>query len=142
MPSNVSKKNRNQYSQVRTDHATELAEDYVEAISDLIDSNGQCRAVDLAKRFNVTPVTVNRTLSRLVRDGWVVTEPYRPVQLTTAGRQLARQSRERHQIVHDFLIALGVDEDTARIDSEGIEHHVSPKTLRAMQNFVEQPSRA
>lgn len=137
MTSNAEKKKRNQYSQVRTDHATELAEDYVEAISELIEARGQCRAIDLAKHFHVTPVTVNRTLSRLVRDGWVETEPYKPVRLTAAGRRLARHSRERHRVVHSFLLALGIDEDTARIDSEGIEHHVSPKTLKAMRRFLE-----
>ncbi|MCL4111992.1 UNVERIFIED_CONTAM: hypothetical protein GTU68_062423, partial [Idotea baltica] len=122
----------------RDDHATELAEDYVEAIADLIARNGICRGVDLSREFGVTHVTVNRTIGRLERDGYVVTEPYRPIELTDKGRRLAELSHKRHQIVYDFLIAIGVDTATATIDSEGMEHHVSAKTLKAMKRLTEQ----
>ena len=124
------------HSRIRSDHATELAEDYVEAISDLIDQNGQCRAVDLSQHFGVSHVTVNRTVGRLVRDGLVETEPYGPIELTHAGSALAKESRRRHQIVFCFLRALGVSEATAQIDSEGMEHHVSDETLRVMERYT------
>jgi len=55
--------------------------------------------------------------------------PWRGVFLTPEGETLAQQSRERHQIVENFLLALGVNPDTARRDAEGMEHHVSEETL-------------
>ena len=134
MPSAESKDNR--HSRTRSDHATELAEDYVEAIATVIEAQGTCRAVDLAAQFQVSHVTVNRTIGRLQRDGYVKSDPYGPIELTRSGKRLAKASYERHQIVFEFLMALGVGEATAATDSEGIEHHVSPATLNAMQRFV------
>ncbi len=130
------KRGRELHERTRDDHATELAEDYVEAIADLIESEGACRLVDLAAHFGVSHVTANRTVGRLERDGLVTTEPYAPIELTTAGAKLAKDSRRRHEIVYQFLLALGVKEKTAAADSEGIEHHVSPETLRKMQQFL------
>lgn len=131
------KKQQNRHSRVRSDHATELAEDYVEAIAEKIDREGICRAVDLAEQFQVSHVTVNRTIGRLQRDGFVTTEPYAPIELTAAGKRLAKSARRRHEIVYQFLRTLGVSEAVAAIDSEGIEHHVSPETLNVMKAFLE-----
>ena len=129
---------QNRHSRTRNDHATELAEDYVEAIAAIIDTQGSCRAVDLKNQFQVSHVTVSRTIGRLQRDGFVVTEPYGPIELTDDGRKLARYSSRRHETVFQFLRAIGVSKSTAATDSEGIEHHVSPETLKAMQQFVDQ----
>lgn len=137
----VKKISTNRHVRTRRDHATELAEDYVEAIDELLQAQEICRVTDLAARFAVSHVTVNRTVARLKRDGWVTTQPYGPVELTEAGRMLARASRQRHEIVLRFLIKLGIREQTANIDAEGIEHHVSEETLRAMQRFVEKPGK-
>src|SRR5262245_59196219 len=73
----------------RRKHASETAEDYVEAIADLFDANGEARVVDLARRLGVSHVTVNRTVARLQRDGFVTAQPYRAIFLTPAGRRLA-----------------------------------------------------
>ncbi|MCH2179103.1 MAG: manganese-binding transcriptional regulator MntR [Mariniblastus sp.] len=125
------------HRRTRNDHATETAEDYVEAVADIINSKDSCRVGDLAKKFAVSHVTVSRIIRRLQAEGLVDTTPYQPIQLTSRGKRLAVQSKLRHEIVHQFLLAIGVDETTATIDSEGIEHHVSPKTLRVMQRFVQ-----
>jgi DtxR family manganese transport transcriptional regulator len=124
------------HQRTRSDHANEVAEDYVEAIAQAIDENGVCRSVDLVQQFGVTHATVNNTVKRLQRDGLVKTEPYQPIELTAAGRRLASRSRRRHEIVQNFLIRLGVSERTAAIDSEGIEHHVSKETLDAMKRVL------
>lgn len=129
---------QNRHSRTRNDHATELAEDYVEAIAAIIDKQGSCRAVDLKNQFQVSHVTVSRTIGRLQRDGFVTTEPYGPIELTVDGRKLARYSSRRHETVYRFLRAIGVSKSTAATDSEGIEHHVSPETLKAMQQFADQ----
>lgn len=117
--------------QTRREHANETAEDYVEAIADLTAAHGEARVVDLARRLGVTHVTVNRTLARLRRDGFVSVQPYRAIFLTDRGRTLAEECRRRHDIVVAFLLSLGVPEKAAEIDAEGIEHHVSPATLAA-----------
>jgi DtxR family transcriptional regulator, manganese transport regulator len=121
----------------RRDHAQELAQDYVELIADLIEHQGEARVVDLARRLGVTHVTVNRTIQRLQRDGFVSAEPYRAIFLTSAGQRLARESRERHDLVVRFLVALGVPAAVAESDAEGIEHHVSRETLRAFRQYLE-----
>lgn len=125
------------HQRTRKDHATETAEDYVEAIAEIIAEDASCRVVDLAKRFGVSHVTVSRIITRLQEEGLVQTEPYRPITLTAQGKQLAATSKHRHEIVYKLLLALGVDERTAAIDTEGIEHHVSPETLSKIQEFLE-----
>ncbi len=89
--------------------------------------------MDLVAHFDVTHATVSNTVSRLQRDGLVETEPYQPIRLTSRGKSLASKSRARHEIVRAFLKRIGVSAQVAEIDSEGIEHHVSAETLKAMR---------
>lgn len=124
------------FRRVRDAHQSETAEDYVELIAELMDEKGEARLVDLAERFGVTKATVNNTIQRLQRDGFVTSEPYRAIFLTEKGRKLAAASRERHLIVRDLLISLGVDPETADADAEGIEHHVSKATLEAFRKHL------
>ncbi len=120
----------------RRDHAHETAQDYVEAIADLTASQGEARVTDLARRLGVTHVTVNRTLARLQRVGYVNTQPYRAIFLTDAGRKLAEECKQRHETVLAFLQSLGIPERVAKLDAEGIEHHVSPDTLAAFKTAL------
>ncbi len=120
----------------RTRHQAELAEDYVELIDDLIREKGEARAVDLAGRLGVSHVTVSKAVGRLKEMGLVTSEPYRSVFLTAAGAEMAAQARHRHEIVLSFLLALGVPDDVAALDAEGIEHHVSERTLEIMEAFT------
>ena len=124
------------FRRIRADHQSELAEDYVELIADLIDEKGEARGSDIALRLGVANATVVKTLKRLQDTGLVTQEPYRSIFLTGDGWKMAEDGRRRHRIVEAFLLALGVSEETARIDSEGIEHHVSEETLRAMARFL------
>ena len=125
------------HKRTRRDHATETAEDYVEAIAETHKSTGTCRVRDLAIHFGVSHVTVSRIVSRLQAEGLVSTAPYRPVDLTARGKRLATTSRNRHETVYRFLVSLGIDEETAAIDAEGIEHHVSPQTLKRFAELTE-----
>lgn len=125
------------FRRTRSDHASETAEDYVEAIAETIAANGACRNADLARLFAVSHVTVNKTIGRLQKEGLVTTEPYGPVELTPAGEKLAEKARRRHAIVLEFLLSLGISRQVAEVDSEGIEHHVSEETLRAFQRRIE-----
>lgn len=137
----TSPKISNRHRRTRKDHASETAEDYVEAIAEIMDESGRCRVVDLADRFAVSHVTVTRTVSRLQRDGYVETEPYGPITLTETGEQLAAESSLRHETVLAFLRAIGVSESVAAIDTEGIEHHVSPETLECMKQLIDRLDR-
>ena len=117
------------FDRIRRAHQSEVAEDYVEMISDLIAETGEARTVDLAARFGVTSPTVNAIVRRLQRENLVETRPYRSIFLTEAGKALAEASRERHRIVRDFLVTIGVPDAIAEEDAEGVEHHVSEETL-------------
>ena len=130
------KTNSDRFLQVRNARHLEIAEDYTEMIAELIQEIGEARVVDLADRFGVTSPTVNSIIRRLVRDGYVQSKPYRSIFLTNKGKQLAEFCKKRHEIVFDFLVSLGVDLETAKNDAEGIEHHVSPLTLKVFEKFL------
>jgi len=123
-------------AKTRRDNAKEISEDYVETIADLIAETGEARVVDLARRLGVTHVTVNRTIARLQKAGFVTAQPYRAVFLTNKGRALAAMCKSRHETVAAFLRSLGIPERVAEMDAEGIEHHVSPETLAAFKSAL------
>lgn len=125
------------FQAVREAHRSEIAEDYVELIAELIEQIGEARPVDIAERLGVKVPTVSKNLNRLKREGFVTSKPYRSVFLTDEGQTLAESCRKRHRLVVAFLLALGLDEPTAEQDAEGIEHHVSERTLRAFEAFVQ-----
>jgi len=124
------------FANVRNAHESEMAEDYVELIADLIEVNGEARPVDIAQRLGVKAPTVTKNISRLKDAGLVLREKYRSIFLTDRGQTLAEACRRRHRIVVAFLQSLGVDEVTAERDAEGIEHHVSDETLTAFENHL------
>ncbi len=124
------------HRQTRAALQTAVAEDYVELIADLIDSTGEARATDIARRLGVTNASVAKMIAKLHQGGLVTTQPYRAIFLTDEGRRIATASKRRHKIVVAFLLAIGVGEDTARADAEGLEHHVSAETLAAFERVV------
>ena len=125
------------FSQTRSRHASETAEDYVEAVMELIEELGECRVLDLARYFNVSHVTVSRIVKRLADEDLLHTMPYKPIELTAEGLKLAKRVKDRHLVVLAFLMKLGVDKTNAEIDSEGIEHHVSQATLDAFETATQ-----
>ncbi|EAQ3809828.1 manganese-binding transcriptional regulator MntR [Salmonella enterica] len=126
------------FRQVREAHRRELIDDYVELISDLIIEVGEARQVDMAARLGVSQPTVAKMLKRLASLEFIQMIPWRGVFLTPEGEKLAQESRERHQIVENFLLVLGVSPEIARRDAEGMEHHVSQETLDAFLAFTQQ----
>ena len=125
------------FRKTREAHLTEVSEDYVELIGDLIAEQGEARLTDIAERLGVTQATASKVITRLRREGLVENQRYRSIFLTESGRAMADRSRARHQVVFDFLIALGLDEAVAHADSEGIEHHVSDVTLVRLRELTE-----
>ncbi|MDA8478159.1 manganese-binding transcriptional regulator MntR [Citrobacter sp. Awk 4] len=125
------------FRQVREAHRRELIDDYIELISDLIIEVGEARQVDMAARLGVSQPTVAKMLKRLATVGLIEMIPWRGVFLTPEGEKLAQETRERHQIVENFLLVLGISADIARRDAEGMEHHVSQETLEAFRLFTQ-----
>ncbi|MEQ8770322.1 MAG: manganese-binding transcriptional regulator MntR [Phycisphaerales bacterium] len=125
------------FRRTRAAHADETAEDYVEAIEGLIERSGEARVKHLAELMGVSHVTVSRIVARLTKEGLVTTKPRAPIDLTPAGKRMAKLARERHETVLAFLLAAGVPKRQAEIDAEGIEHHCSKATLRAMKKTTD-----
>ena len=123
------------FKKVRDAHKTENTEDYLEIIADLLNTKGEARIVDIASKLDIAQATANKTIQRLQNQGFVKKEPYRSIFLTLKGQEVASVSKKKHIIVLTFLKNLGLDARTAEADAEGIEHHVSDKTLKKMEQF-------
>ncbi|MBT3777152.1 MAG: manganese-binding transcriptional regulator MntR [Pelagibacteraceae bacterium] len=123
------------FKKVRDAHKTENTEDYLEIIADLLNTKGEARIVDIASKLDIAQATANKTIQRLQNQGFVKKEPYRSIFLTLKGQEMASVSKKRHIIVLTFLKNLGLDARTAEADAEGLEHHVSNKTLKKMEQF-------
>lgn len=128
------------FIQTRKQHGDEIAEDYVELIADLISSKGSAKVADIAKLLGVSHVTVLRTLERLRKKGLL--EDRDGILLTEAGAKLAEFSHTRHLFLLKYLITLGVPEEIAAIDVEGMEHHISQVTMEAFQKHLMQLAQA
>ena len=112
-------------------------DDYVEVLYELLAQKGYARVVDISAHLGVKSPTATAMLKRLAATGTVRYEKYRGITLTRRGIALAKFVRERHGILTEFLKLLGVPEDTAHADVEGIEHHVQRETLERIRSFVE-----
>jgi DtxR family manganese transport transcriptional regulator len=123
------------FKKVRKAHKNENTEDYLELIEGLIEFKGEARIVDIAEKLNIAQATANKTVIRLNKQGYIKKEPYRSIFLTPKGKIIANNAKKKHNIVFNFLKKLGLDDKTASADSEGIEHHVSDKTLLRMEKF-------
>ncbi len=124
------------FGKARSARSTAVLEDYVELISDLLGTTGEARPTDIARRLGVSHPTAIDTIARLKREDLVTARPYRGVFLTEKGETLAKRVRARHRLVVDVLLALGVPQEAAEADAEGIEHHVSDVTLKAFAEFL------
>lgn len=124
------------FARAREAQSAALLEDYVEMIGDLHSELGEARVADIAERMGVAQPTATKAISRLKREGLATSRPYRGVFLTEAGTILADRVRARHRTVVAFLIAVGVPENVAETDAEGIEHHVSNHTLTAFETYL------
>ena len=116
-------------------------EDYLERILELISSKGYARVVDIAASLNISQASVTNMVQRLDADGLLKYEKYRGLVLTPAGKTLARSITRRHELLSEFLKLLGLPDKVIHHDVEGMEHHISPSTLRAITALTEQLKR-
>jgi Mn-dependent DtxR family transcriptional regulator len=113
-------------------------EDYLERILELINRKGYARVVDIASALSISQASVTNMVQRLDAEGLLKYEKYRGLILTAAGKRLARKIARRHRLLTDFLKLLGVKDRVIYHDVEGMEHHISPPTLRAIAALTEQ----
>ena len=118
--------------------SSSAVEDYLERILELINSKGYARVVDIAAALKISQASVTNMVQRLDSEGLLKYEKYRGLALTTAGETVAREIMRRHELLTEFLRLLGVEERVIERDVEGMEHHVSPSTLRAIEALTEQ----
>jgi Mn-dependent DtxR family transcriptional regulator len=111
-------------------------EDYLEQILDLINTKGYARVADIAQGLRISQASVTNMVQRLDAEGLLKYEKYRGLVLTTAGETLARNIMRRHQFLTDFLRTLGVNDEVIYHDVEGMEHHISPQTLHAIEALL------
>jgi Mn-dependent DtxR family transcriptional regulator len=117
------------------------AEDYLERILELINSKGYARVIDIAAALKISQASVTNMVQRLDVEGLLKYEKYRGLILTAAGKKLARRIAQRHKLLTEFLRVLGVDDRVIHHDVEGMEHHISPSTLRAIAAVTRQLQR-
>jgi Mn-dependent DtxR family transcriptional regulator len=116
-------------------------EDYLERILELINTKGYARVVDIAESLKISQASVTNMVQRLDAEGLLKYEKYRGLALTASGEALAKNITQRHQLLTDFLRLFGLDEETIFHDVEGMEHHISPPTLRAIEALTAQLAR-
>jgi Mn-dependent DtxR family transcriptional regulator len=119
----------------REDRTTRM-EDYLEVIYELIQEKGYATTIDISKYLNVRSPSVTKMVQRLDESGHLNYEKYRGISLTHAGILVAKSIHERHGLLADFFKMIGVDEDSANKDAEGIEHHLHPETLKKLEEFI------
>jgi Mn-dependent DtxR family transcriptional regulator len=118
------------------DYRTARMEDYLEVIYELIQYKGYASTIAISEYLNVSSPSVTKMVQKLNESGHLNYEKYRGIRLTDKGILVARNIRERHGLLAEFLKIIGVDEDTANKDAEGIEHHLQPKTLVKLEHFI------
>mgnify|MGYP001017169587 FL=1 len=116
--------------------ATPSMEDYVEKIYELIQTKGYARVSDIAIELNLQPSSVTKMVQKLAEAGYIHYERYRGLVLTPAGEMLGEEMKDRHAMLSEFLRTIGVPEEAIEVDVEGIEHHVSPSTVRCIQDLT------
>jgi len=117
----------------KDDHPTISQDDYLERILELNERKGYARIIDLAADLGVREASASAMVKRLARAGLLKREAYRGFVLTSSGRKRAEYIHERHKVLAAFFEAIGVDAATGARDIDGIEHHLSPKTVQAIK---------
>ena len=113
----------------------ESGENYLEAILVLERRNGNVRSIDVASFLGFTKPSVSRAMTILKNAGHIIMEKNGLLHLTESGRKIAAAIYERHQLLSQFLAAIGVSEDTAAQDACRIEHVISEETFEKLKEF-------
>ncbi|WP_124068926.1 transcriptional regulator MntR [Filibacter tadaridae] len=117
--------------------ATPGMEDYIEQIYLHIEAKGIARVSDVAESLAVLPSSVTKMAQRLDREGYIIYERYKGLELTERGFKFGKRLVMRHELLEQFLRIIGVDEENIYGDVEGIEHHLSWNAMDRITALVE-----
>jgi Mn-dependent DtxR family transcriptional regulator len=121
---------------VKKDHRTDRMEDYLEVIYELVQRKGYATTVDISSYLNVSSPSVTKMMQKLDETGYLKYEKYRGIRLTNEGIRIDLNIRNRHGLLYEFFKIIGVEEETANNDAEGIEHHLHPETMKKLEEFI------
>ena len=111
------------------------SEDYLEMILMLQEKKGFVRSIDIAAELCVTKPSVSYATKRLRENGYIIMDTDGHITLTETGHAIALRMYNRHKMLMEFLISIGIDEETAREDACKLEHDLSDKSFEAMCRF-------
>ncbi|MCL2406776.1 MAG: metal-dependent transcriptional regulator [Defluviitaleaceae bacterium] len=118
----------------------ESSENYLEAILMLGKNDDPVRAVDIAKLLDFSKPSVSIALKALRENGFITVNAGGLISLTETGRKIAESVYERHTLLHNWLIMLGVSEETALHDACHMEHGMSEESYLALKRYIEECS--
>ena len=118
-------------------HLQESGEMYLETIYVLTQESRNVRAIDVGEHMGFSKPSVSRALSLLKSGGYVTTDENGYLSLTETGCEIAAGIYERHRLLTDWLIRLGVDVQTASADACKMEHHISDATFTAIKQHID-----
>ncbi len=116
---------------------SQSAEDYLERIHELIEQKGYARVVDIASSLGVKQASVTSMVQKLAEAGYLNYEKYRGLILTKRGLAVACKIQKRHETLSRFFSLFGLDTSTQKTDIEGIEHHLSPDTVKVIADLAQ-----
>lgn len=114
------------------------AEDYLEAILSLRIRQGHVRSIDIANELNFSKPSVSVAMKKLRESGYLTMEDGGFLRLTEAGEEVARKTLNRHRILKEFFLRLGVSEETAEADACKVEHDLSEETFQKLAEHAQQ----
>lgn len=114
--------------------ADESQEDYLETILLLQQKNGKVRSIDIANEMNFTKPSVSIAMKNLREKGYIIVEESGHITLTASGRLRAESVLERHTILSDWLVSIGVRKEIAMEDACRVEHDLSAESFEAIKN--------
>lgn len=116
----------------------ESGEMYLEAILVLAKKSGYVRSIDVSEYLGYSKPSVSRAMGILREGGYILMEKDGAITLTDSGKKLAETIYERHMVLSELLIRLGVDEKTATDDACRIEHVISDESFQAIKQYYYQ----
>jgi len=114
------------------------AEDYLEAVLVISKNKNNVRAVDIVKHTGYSRASISIALRQLRESGFIVVDDKRNIMLTDKGNQIAMRTYERHLLIQNFFIALGVDEETAFADACVLEHGISEQSFECLSAYYQE----
>ena len=136
------KKNSKRLESIKAAHrtvkvtSTTREEDYLEVIAELVELKGYATALDISRFMNVSPPSVTKMLQKLDEKKYLEYEKYHGINLTNMGKQVADTIRRKHSTLLEFFEVLNVGKEIANQDTEGLEHHLNPKTIRQLRKYI------